>query len=91
MKSILQENKECFVTHDTRQLHKHHIYEGRNRQVSEKNGFWVWLRADWHNLSNYGVHSNKKFDLELKQMCQRKFEETHSHEEFMRLIGRSYI
>jgi len=91
MKSILQDEKECYVTGDTNNLHCHHIYGGGNRQISEKNGFKVWLRADWHNMSDYGVHFNPKLDLRLKQECQRKYEETHSRAEFMALIGRNYL
>lgn len=30
-------------------------------------------------------------DLRLKQDCQRRFEETHSREEFMAIIGRNYL
>lgn len=96
MKSIMQDEKKCFITGiestPYQSLHKHHIYEGwGNRRISEKNGFWVWLRPDWHNMSNYGVHFNKELDLELKKACQRKYEETHSREEFMALIGRNYL
>ena len=29
--------------------------------------------------------------MQLKQICQRKFEETHSREEFMAIIGRNYL
>ncbi|WP_101908851.1 hypothetical protein [Marasmitruncus massiliensis] len=92
MKSILQDDKECFATQSTSNLHKHHIFFGNGyRKISENNGFWVWLRQDWHNGEDYGVHSNRQFDLKLKRQCQAKFEETHSHEEFMRLIGRNYL
>lgn len=91
MKSILQSEKECFVTGATGVLHKHHIYPGKNRRVSEDNGFWVYLRPDWHNAADYGVHFNSALDLYLKQSCQVKFEETHSREEFMLLIGRNYL
>mgnify|MGYP007101833209 CR=1 FL=1 len=36
-KSIIQKNKECYITHSTYNLHKHHIFEGTaNRQLSEK-------------------------------------------------------
>ena len=90
-KSILQSEKKCFVTGDTNNLHKHHICGGPNRKHSETYGLWVWLRADWHNLSDYGVHFNKEFDTKLKQLAQRKFEETHTREEFMRLIGKNYL
>lgn len=91
MKSILQDEKECFITGSTTCLHRHHIYGGRNRRVSEENGFWVYLRADYHNMSDKGVHFNRELDLALKKACQEKYEETHSREDFMKLIGRNYL
>lgn len=91
-KSILQSAKECYVTGDTNNLHEHHIYFGKgNRRISEKYGFKVWLRADWHNMSDYGVHFNPDLDLHLKRMCQQKFEETHTRAEFMALIGMNFL
>lgn len=91
MDSILQETKECYITGSTTALHKHHIFAGSRRKTSDKNGFWVWLRWDWHNGADYGVHFNKVLDLKLKQECQEEFEKTHSREEFMRLIGKNYL
>lgn len=91
MDSILQEEKECYLTGSTTGLHKHHIYAGSRRSASEKNGFWVWLRWDWHNGASYGVHFNNALDLKLKKECQEQFEKTHSREEFRRLIGKSYL
>jgi len=90
MKSILQDEKKCWITGETN-VHKHHIYGGANRKISEQHGFFVWLRPDWHNMSDYGVHFNKAFDTDLKRICQRKFEETHSRQEFMKLIGKNYL
>ena len=90
-KSILQSIKECYVTGDTNNLHEHHIYGGGNRKTSEKYGFKVWLRADWHNMSDYGVHFNPDLDLHLKRICQQKFEETHTRAEFMALIGMNFL
>lgn len=92
MKSILQDRKECYFTKSTTGLHEHHIYYGTGqREISEQNGFKVWLRGDLHNLSKDGVHFNKARDLRLKRACQRKFEETHTRAEFMKLIGRNYL
>lgn len=92
MQSILQSERECFVTGRTGPLHKHHIYFGDPcRRISEENGFWVWLVPELHNLSNRGVHFDHEFDLYLKKTCQAKYEETHSRQEFMDLIGRSYL
>ena len=91
--SILQSSKECYITGRTDNLHRHHIYFGNPlRDVSEKNGFWVWLTGQYHNQdSRVDVHHNRALDLRLKQECQTAFEKTHSREEFMRLIGRSYL
>ena len=92
MKSILQEEKECYITKRKYVvLHKHHIYGGPNRHISEHNGFWVWLIPEYHNMSDEGVHFVKEFDLALKQECQLKYEQTHTREEFIELIGRSYL
>lgn len=92
MDSILQNRRECYITGETSGLHKHHIYFGNpNRKISDKNGFWVWLRWDWHNGADYGVHFNRDLDLRLKRECQEKYEETHSRAEFVRLIGKNYL
>ena len=91
MMSILQDSKECFVTHRRYGLHKHHIYEGPNRRISEQNGFYIWLIPELHNMSNNGIHFNKDFDIKIKRLCQEKFEETHTREEFISLIGRNYL
>lgn len=91
MKSILQDEKMCYVCGTTYNIHEHHIIYGSNRKNSEKYGLKCYLCGKHHNLSNEGVHFNKELDLKLKQMAQKKFEETHSHEEFMRIFGRNYL
>lgn len=93
MKSILQDKKECWLCGTTENLHKHHIYGGANRGISEKNGFVVWLCGWHHNLGGNGqcVHQCRDIDLTLKRACQRLFERKHSREEFMGLIGKNYL
>lgn len=98
-KSILQpkrgrRNKQCYATGRTDNIHKHHIFPGNNRATSDKHGFWVYLTAEWHNGNNPGaVHNNPNqgMDLDLKVNCQMKFEETHTRDEFMKLIGTNYL
>jgi uncharacterized pyridoxamine 5'-phosphate oxidase family protein len=92
--SILQgKNKICFITGRTDNLHKHHCFYGNpNRKISDKHGFWVYLTGEYHNQnSRIDVHRNKDFDLMLKRLCQEKYEEEHTREEFVALIGRSYL
>ena len=90
-KSILSNEKKCYRCENTLNLHKHHIFFGANRKWSEKYGCWVYLCGRHHNLSKEGVHSDRKYDLKLKSECQRAFEEIYSHEEFMKIFGRSWL
>ena len=92
MQSIIQKEKRCFVCGTTYNLHDHHIFYGNsNRKQSEKHGLKVWLCGHDHNMSNEGVHFNKELDTELKQLAQRKFEETHTREEFRAIFGKSWL
>jgi hypothetical protein len=70
-----------------------HIYAGGRRKISEREGFWVYLIGRLHNQSDDGVHGKNghALDMKLKQDCQRKYEEKHSREEFMLLIGKNYL
>lgn len=93
--SILQgKSKRCYFTDtETGPLERHHIYFGVGmRQISDKHGFWVWIKPEWRRGTS-GVHGRDghKVDLRLKRDCQRKFEETHTREEFMAIIGRNYL
>lgn len=92
--SILQgKEKQCYFSGRTDGLHKHHIYAGNPRRaISDKCGFWVWLTPELHNASPQGVHFNRELDLRLKRDCQAAYERTgHSREEFIKLIGKSYL
>lgn len=93
MKSIIQSKKKCFICSKQTGLHDHHIYFGvAKRPISEKHGFKVWLCYE-HHEGAYGVHGSKghELDIFLKQTCQKKYEETHSRNEFIALIGKNYI
>ncbi len=93
MKSILQTKKRCFICNKANCLHEHHIYFGSaKRRISEANGFKVWLCLE-HHTGTFGVHGIKGYETDkyLKKVCQMKYEETHSREEFMKLIGRNYL
>lgn len=94
-KSILQgDKKECYITGQTNNLHRHHIYFGTGlRKISEDNGFVVYLAGWLHNQSDDGVHGKNghELDLMLKRHCQLEYEKTHSRDSFIRLIGRSYL
>lgn len=91
MESIIQKEKQCIICHAVAGLHRHHIYYGPLRRISEENGFVVWLCGRHHNLSCEGVHFNRELDIEMKRLCQHTYEEDHSREDFIKLIGRNYL
>lgn len=93
-KSILQpevtrSTRKCYITERTDSIELHHIYPGKNRKTSDEQGFWVYLTAEMHRK----VHENPNEDLDLflKRLCQTRYEKTHNREDFLRLIGKSYL
>ena len=93
MKSVLQNEKKCFVCGRTDVLHDHHCLFGTaNRKISEKYGLKVWLCPIHHNMSNEGVHFNKALDLRLKQMAQAYYEQNIGNRTaFIRDFGKNYL
>lgn len=91
-KSIIQNEKQCLVCGTTYGLHKHHIFYGTgNRAISEKYGCWCYLCAKHHNMSDEGVHFNKKLDSELKKLTQKKFIEVYPDIDFLKTFGKNYL
>lgn len=72
-------------------VHKHHVYPGALRQISEREGFTVYLCPDCHNMSQESVHGDHKLMELIQRDCQRKYEETHTRQQFMDIIGRNYL
>lgn len=89
-KSILQpDEKRCFITGSVINLDKHHCFHGSgNRKIAEREGCWVWLRHDVHMRLH---DTDKELDKYIQQECQKKYEETHSRNEFRKLFGKSYL
>lgn len=80
----------CYVCGNS-EVVRHEIFYGKNRQTSIKNNFIVWLCPYHHNTSNFGVHFNRELDLDIKRKAQRKYEIENSREDFIKLIGKSYL
>lgn len=98
MESIIREDTsdKCFMCKkwgsEYNPIELHHIYKGKNRKASDKNGFVVHLCANCHRGTN-GVHGKygHLMDIYLEKTCQIAFEETHTREEFMKIIGCNYL
>ena len=93
MKSIINNDKECYKCHTTINLHKHHIFKGINRKKADQDGCWVYLCGRHHNQSNEGVHFNKELDLTLKKKEKKRWlkKKKKTIEEFIKRYGRNYL
>lgn len=77
---------------------RHHIYGGHGRRpISDEEGCYVYLCPAHHNMSDFGVHFDKKLDTALKQQCQVKWEKREglegqeAHDAFRARFHISYL
>ena len=90
-KSIIKNERECYLCGKTVNLERHHIFGGvANRKISEQLGLLVYLCHDCHTGTE-GAQYNKDLNLRLKQDAQRAFEQNHTREEWMNWIGKNYL
>lgn len=74
-----------------RVVHEHHIFGGPNRKISEEEGIKVYLCLEHHTVGPAAVHNNINNMRLLQEEGQRAYEQNHTREEFMELIGRNYL
>lgn len=68
--------------------HTHHCIFGKNRKNSETYGLKVRLCSACH----YRLHNqDEALAMKYRKMAQKVFEESHSHEDFMKIFGRNYL
>ena len=91
-KSILQEEKCCYATGIKSQfLVRHHTMNGTaNRKKAEEDGLWIWLLPQIHEYIHH-THEGHTLLMEYKKISQAKYEETHSHEEWMKRYKKNYL
>lgn len=87
MKSILQDNRECFICHTTQNLDVHHCIHGTaNRRLADKWGLTIYLCRIHHNQ----VHEDNALDTQIKKMAQLGFELKYGHQKWMEVFGKNY-
>ena len=99
--SIVSNIKACYICGSIGNLHQHHVFYGSaNRSKSDEDGCWVWLCPAHHNMSNNGVHFNKKLDNMIKEQTEKLWLEKYTSEEcdweerineFIKRYGRNYL
>ena len=90
-KSILQDEKKCFLCGTTLNLERHHVLFGTAmRRIADKLGLTVWLCAEHHHGA-YSPHQRKDVDLRLKRFAQSCYEDKHDRFDWMVKVGRNYL
>ena len=70
----------------------HHVFNGPCRSLSDRYGFIVPLRPDWHNMTPYSVHMTQELDEHLKRQAQEYYEaHIGTREQFIAEFGKSYL
>lgn len=82
-KGIVKEGICEFCGKYSKHLDLHEIFGGNNRKRSILNNFVKKLCRE--------CHSNEKVIARLRIEIQKEYEKTHTREDFINLIGKSYI
>ena len=97
--SIMQTDKSrCYLCRRPNQyglngLEEHHAIEGNGRRpISEQYGLKVYVCGiTCHREGPNSIHKNEEVALKVKQDAQRKFEETHTREEWIEAFTKNYL
>lgn len=96
--SILQDDNTycylCRMSYGIEPLDKHHIFNGADRNKSERYGLYVYLHHNkCHIFGRNSVHQNIVVRNKLQAEAQQKAMEHYkwSKQDFMDIFGRNYI
>lgn len=92
-KSIISEEKRCYICRSVQWLECHHIFGAAERDASEQYGLKVYLCHYCHNEPPNGVHHNKENRRKLQAIAQEKAMEHYgwSIEDFRRIFHKNYL
>lgn len=68
----------------------HHMMNGANKKKAEQYGLIIPLCIN-HHTGAEGVHTKPEKMLACRQMAQRKFEEEHTRDEWVKIFSKSYL
>lgn len=88
MKSIIQEERKCYLCGEIRNLHRHHcLYGTANRRLAEKDGLWIWLCVGCH----MDLHEKGIMDKEIKTAAREAWCERYGTiDDFLERYGKIY-
>lgn len=73
--------------------HKHHVFGGSNRKRSEKDGLFIYLTPEMHNMSDKGIHYNSDFMDYAHRVGQQAWQDYYnkSKDDFIKEYGKNYL
>ena len=93
-KSIIDNNKQCYVCGNRNNLHYHHIFFGKNRKNADSDGLTIYLCYEHHEGTN-GVHGKNghELDIRLKQIAERNWLEYYDKtiDDFIRRYEKNFL
>lgn len=90
LKSSVSKERKCWFCGSDRFLEVHHAFSGCFRDKATEDGLFVLVCRECHSKLHFSAEGRAMSD-KLRAEAQRKYEEGHSREEFMRRYGRNWI
>ena len=82
-KGIVKSGRCDYCHRECERLDPHEVYGGSNRKRS--------IEGKFIKLLCRKCHSSERIINQLRKEVQKEYEKTHTREEFIKLIGKSYI
>jgi len=79
----------CYVCKRYGDTAVHEIFFGANRKVSKENGLYIYVCPRCHDVIHLKP-DNGLMDRTMKKIGQNKYLETHTRDEWLKMIGRFY-
>lgn len=93
-KSIINNDKRCYVCGTPYNIHYHHIMFGKNRKKADIDGLTIYLCREHHEGTN-GVHGKDghDLDLKLKQLAEITWLKVNNKtiDDFIKRYGKNYL
>lgn len=89
-KSIISNEKKCYICGSKHWLEYHHLFGGATRKKSEQYGLVVYLCHACHNEPPNGVHHNREKMDWLRRIGQEAFEREYPDKDFLKEFHRNY-
>ena len=93
MKSIIQQERVCYITGTTRDLDLHHCIHGPLRKKADRDGLTVYLNHEVHMMLHAHQRPFENLDADLKKVAQTAWMERNDAtvEDFIKSYGRNYL